>query len=186
MTISRYDQNVRRIILAGSIRDDMAAQFLESITAFERADMGAAITVYIDTYGGALRAALAIYDAMRICSCPVETIGIGKVMSAGALLLAAGDKGHRYLAPNTGVMIHQISGGVHGTVNEMSIVLDETKRLQDTYIELLSHHTGRTKTKISNDILADNYMDAKTAIQYGLADKILPYRRAPRTKKNGR
>jgi len=186
MTISRYDEHIRRIVLSGNIRDETAAQFLESITAFERADMGSAITIYIDTYGGALRAALAIYDAMRICSCPVETIGIGKVMSAGALLLAAGDNGNRYLAPNTGVMIHQISGGAHGTVNEMNIILEETKKLQDVYVELLARHTGKSIKKISNDIMADNYMTAQEAINYGLADKVLPYRRAPRTKKNGR
>lgn len=184
MTVSRYDEDIRRIIISGDIREDTAAKFLESLTAFERVDMAAAVTVYVDTYGGNLRAALAMYDAMRICACPIETVGIGKVMSAGALILAAGDKGHRYLAPHTGVMIHQVSGGVYGTVNEMDLVMQETKRMQDLYIELLSKHTGKAKSKIAKDIMIDNYMDSKAAIEYGLADKIVPYRKTTKTTKS--
>jgi ATP-dependent Clp protease, protease subunit len=177
MGVSHYNDQIRRIILSGEIREETAAGFLEQMTALERVDMDAPITVYIDTYGGNVRAALAMYDMMRICACPIETVGIGKVMSAGVLLLAAGDKGNRYLTSNCGVMIHQISGGIFGTVSEMETNVKETQYLQELYVSILSKHSGVPKTKILKDMQIDNYMTAKQAIQYGVADLILPSRK---------
>ena len=83
MSISPLHEAVRRIVLTGSIREDSSAQFLEQITALEYLDSSRVITVYVDTYGGNVDAAMSIYDAMRICKCPIRTVGIGKVMSAG-------------------------------------------------------------------------------------------------------
>ena len=186
MAISRYDESVRRIIMSGDIREGTTGQFLEQMTAFERADANAPITIYIDTHGGSLRAGLAIYDIIRMCACPIETIGISKVMSAGALILAAGDKGSRYLTPHTGVMIHQISNGVHGTVQEMEIVMEETRRQQAMYVKILSKHTGKSQNRISKDMMVDFHMSATEAIEYGLADKITPHRRAKRSSKKAK
>jgi len=183
MGISDYKSDIRRIVLTGDVRGEMAAEFLEQMTALERRDMDAPITVYIDTYGGNVRAALAMYDMIRICACPVETVGIGKVMSAGALLLSAGDTGHRYITPNCGVMIHQVSGGVYGTVSEMEIDMQETKQLQDKYVSLLAKHCGKAKSKILKDIQIDKYMSAKEAIEYGLVDHIMPSRRVAKPKR---
>jgi ATP-dependent Clp protease protease subunit len=177
MGVSHYNEQIRRIVLSGEIREETAAVFLEQMTALERTDMEAPIAIYIDTYGGNVRSALAMYDMMRICACPIETIGIGKVMSAGVLLLAAGDKGRRYLTSSCGVMIHQISGGVFGTVAEMETNIKETQYLQELYIDILSKHSGAPKTKIKKDMQLDNYMTAKQAIQYGVADFVLPSRK---------
>ena len=177
MGVSHYNDQIRRIILSGEIREEMTAGFLEQMTALERVDMDAPIAIYIDTYGGNVRAALAMYDMIRICACPIETVGIGKVMSAGVLLLAAGDRGSRYLTSNCGLMIHQISGGVFGTVSEMETNIKETQYLQNLYAGILSKHCNVPKNKIVKDMQTDNYMTAKQAIQYGIADMILPSRK---------
>lgn len=176
--ISQMNEQLRRIVLSGNIREDTAAVFLEQITALEAIDMAKPISVYIDTYGGNLDAALSIYDAMRACCCPIVTIGIGKVMSAGVLLLAAGDKGNRFITQNTRVMIHEVSGGTVGPISEMENSIAESRRMQDIYATLLASDTGVSKQKILQDMLHnDNYMSAEEAVKYGIADKMVPTRK---------
>jgi ATP-dependent Clp protease protease subunit len=174
--ISGLNEQLRRIVLSGDIRQDMAAQFLEQITAFECIDHDRSITIYIDTYGGSIDSALFMYDVLKSCYCPIVTIGIGKVMSAGVLLLAAGDKNKRYITENTRVMIHEVSGGTVGTVSEMDVSVKESKRMQRIYAKLLSDETGKSKTQITKDMKADYYMSAKEAVEYGIADLIVPVR----------
>ena len=164
---------VRRIIISGSIRETSAYKFLEDITALEHLDNSKLITIYIDTYGGSVDSAMLIYDAMQICVCPIRTIGIGKVMSAGSLILASGNKNNRFITKNTRVMIHQISGGMSGTISDMDIEFKEKCRLQDQYATIMAKHTGHNKKQIIKDLSTDRYMTATEAINYGLADKVL-------------
>lgn len=175
--ISQLNEQLRRIVLSGTIREDSAAQFLEQITAFEYVDITKPITVYIDTFGGSVDAALLMYDAIKACACPVVTVGIGKVMSAGVLLEAAGEKGSRFITENTRVMLHEVSGGAFGPISEMEVSIAETRRLQDIYLELLAKDTGQTKQKILKDIGKDFYMSAAEAVKYGIADKVVPTRK---------
>jgi len=177
MAINNFHEQLRRIVLSGAIKEDTGAAFLEQMTALEYIDHTKPITIYIDTYGGSVDAALLMYDCMRTSSCPINTVGIGKVMSAGVLLLSAGDKGYRFVSPNTRIMIHEISGGSMGTVSEMETSVAEIKRMQDIYITLLAKHTGQTKAKVLKDMQGDNYMSANQAIKYGIADKVFPSRK---------
>ena len=172
--ISVMNEQLRRIVLTGTIREDTSAQFLEQITALECIDVTKTITIYIDTYGGSAHAAMSIYDAMRSCNCPITTVGIGKVMSAGVLILAAGDKGNRFLTENARVMIHEVGGGVRGSKSEMEVEIEETKRLQDMYVNLLVLHAGVNKEKLEKDMSKIRYMSAKEAKKYGLADVVVP------------
>ena len=171
------NEQLRRIVISGSMKEDTAAHFLEQVTALECTDMSKPISVYIDTYGGSLDAALCMYDAMKACCCPIVTVGIGKVMSAGVLLLAAGDKGHRFITQNTRVMVHEVSGGTFGPVSEMENTVAETRRMQDVYVELLAGDTGTKKTKIIKDMQAETYMSAEETVAYGIADKVVPTRK---------
>lgn len=182
-SLSPIHEQIRRIVLSGTIREDTAAMFLEQITAMEYSDVGRPISIYIDTYGGSVDAALLIYDAMRSCTCPIKTFGIGKVMSAGVLLLAAGDKGNRFITPNTRLMIHQVSGGAFGKSDELNVAVNEIFKLQDTYISLLSQHTDKSKSDIMKDIKTEKYMNAKEAIKYGIADFIIEPRKLTESKK---
>jgi ATP-dependent Clp protease protease subunit len=175
--ISQLNEQLRRIVLSGTIREDSAAQFLEQITAFEYVDITKPITVYIDTFGGSVDAALLMYDAIKSCACPVVTVGIGKVMSAGVLLLAAGERGTRFITENTRVMLHEVAGGAFGPISEMEVSIAETRRLQEIYLELLAKDTGQSKQKIQKDIVKDFYMSAAEAVKYGIADKVVPTRK---------
>jgi len=178
--ISQMNEQLRRIVLAGFIKEDTAAQFLEQVTALECTDMVKPISIYIDTYGGNVDAALCMYDTMKACCCPIVTVGIGKVMSAGVLLLAAGDKGNRFITENTRVMIHEISGGTFGPISELEHSLAESHRMQDVYVSLLMKDIGKTKTRILKDMNAEKYMSAAEAVKYGIADKLVPTRKTTR------
>jgi len=178
--ISQMNEQLRRIVISGSIKEDSAAHFLEQVTALECIDMAKPISVYVDTYGGSLDAALCMYDTMRACCCPMVTVGIGKVMSAGVLLLAAGDKGNRFITQNTRVMIHEVSGGAIGPISEMENTVAESRRQQEVYIGLLSSNTGVSKTKILKDMKVESYMSAEEAVAYGIADKMVPTRKVTR------
>ncbi|MFA5024102.1 MAG: ATP-dependent Clp protease proteolytic subunit [Patescibacteria group bacterium] len=176
--ISQLNENMRRIVISGTISEQSASMFLEQITAFEYMDIAKPVSIYIDTFGGCVDSALLMYDAMKSCCMPVVTIGIGKCMSAGVLLLAAGEKENRFVTPNCRIMIHQISGAVIGNMTEMQNSIDETKRLQDIYFDLLAKETGQVKSKIMNDISScDYYMSAQESIKYGIADKLVPFRK---------
>lgn len=174
------NEQLRRIVLSGFIKEDTSAQFLEQITALECIDMSKPISVYVDTYGGNLDAALCMYDAMKACCCPIVTVGIGKVMSAGVLLLAAGDKGNRFITENTRVMIHEVSGGMSGPISEMEISIAESRRMQEVYVALLSKDSGKIKSKIVKDMKRESFMSAVEAVKYGIADKLVPTRRITR------
>jgi ATP-dependent Clp protease protease subunit len=178
--ISQMNEQLRRIIVSGIIKDETAAQFLEQLTALECIDTGRAVSVYINTYGGSLDSALCMYDAMKVCCCPIVTVGIGKVMSAGVLLLAAGDKNNRFITENTRVMIHEVSGGTFGPVSEMENAILETMRMQEVYVELLSNDSGTSKNKILKDMKKESYMSAEEAVAYGIADKMVPTRKVVR------
>ena len=173
MSISAFNDHTRRIVLSGNIKEETASIFLEQISALEYCDVSKPITIYVDTYGGIVDAALSIYDAMSVCSCPIRTIGIGKIMSAGVLLLSAGDKGNRFITPNARVMMHQVSGGAAGTVKDIDIIAKEITRQQDVFIELLSKHTGKSKAQILTDICRDKYMTASEALHYGIVDFVV-------------
>ena len=176
--ISMMNEQLRRIVLSGNIGEDSAAAFLEQITALESLDISLPITVYVDTYGGSLAAASLIYDTIKTCACPVITVGIGKVMSAGVMILAAGDPGNRYITENTRVMIHEVSSGTHGSMSELDASVKETRYSQNTYVRLLADDTGNTKERILDDMAkGDFYMSAKESIKYGIADKIVPTRK---------
>ena len=191
--MSNFDSQCRRICVSGSIGEMAAHMFLEQLSAFEYASVQSPITLYINSYGGDVHAATAMFDAMKTCSCAITTIGLGAVMSAATLLLAAGDKGSRFVSENCRCMIHEVSGGAIGSLSELEGSVKEAKYLQSQYIKLLSKETGTKESKILADIQeGDLYMSAKEAIAYGLADMVVPVRKqskaskAAKTEKKGK
>jgi len=176
--ISGLNEQLRRIVLSGVLKEENASQFLEQITALECSDIGKPITLYIDTYGGSIDSALLIYDAIKACCCPILTVGIGKVMSAGVLLLAAGDPGNRFITQNTRVMMHEVAGGAIGSISDMEVNVVEMRRMQNLYVDLLSRDCEVPKSKIIKDMeQGDYYMSAEQAVKYGIADKMVPTRK---------
>lgn len=173
MSISNLYDDVRRIVITGPLCELTAVQFLDQITAMELRDPTQRIKIYINSYGGCVDSMVAIYDIMRSCRSPIETIGVGAIMSASVLLLAAGDKGMRSISKHSRVMIHQVAGSFRGTASEMAVNHNEMKRQQQLYIDLLALHTGKKTSQIKADMENEMYMTSDQAIKYNIADKVL-------------
>jgi len=138
---------------------------------------GEPIKLLISTPGGSASDMLSVYDAMRMVKtlCDVETVGLGKVMSAGVLLLAAGSKGHRKIGENCRVMIHGVAAGAGGHVSTLENELEEIKYTQDQYIKLLARETDMTVTYIKKLInkKINVYLTATEAVELGIADEVV-------------
>ena len=136
------------------------------------------IKVIISTPGGLVRESLALYDTIQMLKkdgAIVETIGCGKVMSAGTLLLSSGSEGHRYVTENTTLMIHDMSGGAGGTWPSVENQYEEMKRLRAQYMKLFKENTKLTKKQLENmlDEKVDQYIGVSDTIKYGVADHII-------------
>lgn len=131
------------------------------------------IHFYINSPGGHVYDALAVYDTMQFVKSPVYTYGIGMQASAAAFLLSSGDKGHRFLLPHATVMIHQPSSGTRGKVTDQEIDLKESLRVKRLLEEIMAKNTGQKPAKIHEDMERDKWLDAKEAKVYGLVDKVI-------------
>ena len=135
------------------------------------------IKFYISTYGGAADEMFAIYDVMNYVKRQgviIETVGLGKVMSAGTLLLAAGTPGHRKLGKHCRVMIHAVAGGSMGELHSIKNELEQMNVLQESYIQAMADETEMSKKQIQNLInrKVNVYLSASEAIEKGLADEV--------------
>ena len=135
------------------------------------------ITLYISTYGGNADEMFGIFDLLQEAQkkCVVETIGNGKVMSAGTLMLAGGTKGHRKIYKNCRVMLHQVSAGAVGPLFNIASEVEEIQQLQDKYINCLVSCTNLSKRKLKSLLneRVNVYLSAEEAVEYGLADEII-------------
>lgn len=146
------------------------------------------IILILSTYGGAIDEMFGLYDVMKYVKCPIITVGIGKVMSAGVLLLAAGVKGKRMIGRSTSVMIHPISSGMFGKIFDIINDADELKYKQQLMVDLLLKETqGKFKREELISIMnvqKDHYIHAEDAVRLGLADQIIGDTKDVPTKKN--
>lgn len=163
-----------RIIFIGSVIDDIDANLIVAQMLFlQNENKSAEISFYLNSYGGAVTAGLAIYDTMQFVQCDVATYCIGQAVSMAAILLAAGSKGKRYALPHSRIMLHQPWGGTRGTAADISIQAEEIMRLKTHLNEILVHHTGQPMQRIETDTDRDFYMGAREAKEYGLVDDVL-------------
>ena len=131
------------------------------------------IYFYINSSGGSVYDALAIYDTMQYVSNEIQTVGIGVQASAAAILLSSGTKGKRFLLPNSTVMIHQPSSGTRGKVTDQEIDLKEALRVKQLIEAIMVNNTGQKTAKIHADMERDFWMTADQAVKYGVADKVI-------------
>ena len=162
----------RIILLSGEINDDTAnviiAQllYLDSISNDD-------ISLYINSPGGSITSGMAIYDTMNFIKSDVSTICVGMAASMAAFLLSCGKKGKRYCLPNSEVMIHQPLGGVNGQATEIDIVAKRIINIRSKINSILAKNTKKNLKQIEKDTDRDYYMDANSALDYGIIDKIL-------------
>jgi ATP-dependent Clp protease protease subunit len=171
-----------RIIFIGEPIDDVTANLIIAQMIFlDAEDPKKDIKLYINSPGGGVTAALAIYDTMQFVRPDVSTVCIGQAASAAAVLLAAGAKGKRFSLPNTRVMIHQphIVGGIEGQVTDIEIQTKEVKRIKNQLNQILSNHTAQSMKKIEADTDRDFFMTPDEAKEYGLIDSVIKFDQNP-------
>ena len=135
------------------------------------------IDFYLSTYGGSADDMFALYDVMRTIreESPIHTLGLGKVMSAGVLLLAAGTKGQRRIAKNCRIMIHSVAAGNHGNIHDLTNELEAISDLQKMYARCLIEETDMTKSQLKKMLerKVNVYLSAEEAVKLGIADIIV-------------
>ena len=163
-----------RIIFLGTpINDQVANLIIAQLLFLEREDPDKGINLYINSPGGVISAGMAIYDTMNLIKSEVSTICIGMAASMATILLSGGQKGKRYVLPNSTVHMHQPMGGAQGQATDIEIAAREIIRLQDKIRTILSENTGQTYDKIARDTDRDYYLTAEQAVEYSLVDEIL-------------
>lgn len=163
----------------GEVTTDSANLLIAQLLYLESEDKEKEINLYINSPGGMVTAGLAVYDTMNYIKAPINTICMGMAMSFGAVLLAAGKKGHRYALPNSRIMIHQpllMGGGVTGQVTDIQIEAKELEKTKERLVEILAKHTGQTYDKVWADCERNCYMSAEEAKEYGLIDDVIKIR----------
>lgn len=166
--------NRDRIILLGSeIDEDVANIIIGQILILDAENPEKDITLYINSPGGSVYDGLAIYDTMQFVRSPISTVCIGQAASMASFLLAAGEKGKRYVLPHARVMIHQSMGGTRGQAIDIEIYAKELKRMERMMNESFSMHTGQTIEKIEKDVDRDFYMGAEETVAYGICDRVI-------------
>jgi ATP-dependent Clp protease protease subunit len=163
----------RVVMLDGEVNDQSASLITAQLLYLESVDPDADISLYINSPGGSVSAGMGIIDTMNLIKPDVVTIGCGMSASMGAVILASGAKGKRYVLPHGEVMIHQPLGGTQGQATDIVITAEHIKSIRKTINHILAEATGRDYDEIDKDTERDNYMSAQEAVDYGLVDAII-------------
>ena len=176
---------IRTVGLCGEVDEEKIAEVVSAfmllrnsgITQRNEAAINEPIEFVISTTGGSAHDMFTLYDIMRLTreDCEIVTVGLGKVMSAGVLLLAAGTKGQRRIGKNCRVMIHGVIGGHVGSIHNLENEMDEVRWTQEQYISVLADETDMTKSFLKKLIQrkVNVYLTAEEAVQYGIADEVV-------------
>jgi ATP-dependent Clp protease protease subunit len=169
----------RIIFLTGPFEDGMASLICAQLLFLESENPKKEISMYINSPGGQVSSALAIYDTMQYIRSPVSTVCMGMAASAGSLILAAGAAGQRVALPNARILIHQPSTGEagRGQASDIEIQAKEIARLRDWLEHTLADHTKKSVEEVRNDIDRDKILTASEALEYGLIDQVLTSRK---------
>lgn len=163
-----------RIIFLGEPIDDAVVNtVIAQLLFLDTENSSEDIKIYINSPGGSVTSAMALYDTIQHVKSDVSTIVIGQAASAAAVLLSAGTKGKRIALPNSRIMIHQVMGGMEGQQTDVEIQAREMLRMKNQINEILAKHTGQTVKKIEQDTDRDYFMTPDEAKKYGLIDKII-------------
>lgn len=163
----------RIIFIGGPIEDAMANAIIAQLLFLDAQNSKEDIKIYINSPGGVVTSALAIYDTMQYVKADVQTICVGLAASGAALLLNSGKKGKRYILPNSEVLIHQVMGGAQGQATDIDIHARHILKIKERLNKILAKHTGQKLDKVERDTERDYFMSAEEALAYGIVDKII-------------
>ena len=166
----------RIIFVTGGIDDHISSLICAQLLYLESENPKKEIAFYINSPGGIVTSGLAVYDTMQYVRPAVTTVCIGQAASMGSLLLAAGEKEHRFALPNSRIMVHQPSGGAQGQATDIEIqareILALRHRLNNIYVE----HTGKELKEIEDAVERDNFLSPQEAVEFGLIDEVVTKR----------
>ena len=163
----------RIIMVGGEIEPNMPNSIVAQLLFLESENPNADISMYINSPGGDVSAGWAIMDTMQYIKAPVSTIGMGLVASMGSVLLAAGERGKRFVLPNTQVMIHQPMAGAQGQITDMEIQLTQFQKNKKSLVKQMAEFTGRKEKEVFDAMERDNWMTPTEAKDFGLIDGVL-------------
>jgi ATP-dependent Clp protease protease subunit len=164
----------RIIFLGGPIIDPVTNSIIAQMLFLASQDPKKEIQLYINSPGGVLTSALAIYDTIQYVKCPVSTVCVGSAASGAAVLLAAGTKGKRFSLPNAQILLHQVAvSGVSGEAIEVEIAAKQIIKLKEKVNKILAKHTSQPLERIEKDTDRDFYLSAEEAKEYGMIDEVI-------------
>jgi ATP-dependent Clp protease protease subunit len=162
----------RIIWLAGPVNDRMSTVVQAQLMFMDNLEVRD-ITLHVDSPGGSVKSGLSIVDVMNYISSDIVTINTGMAASMGSILLGAGTKGKRYMLPNSRVMLHQVSTGASGNIQDIRRSIAEGEKYNDKLFGLLGQYTDKDPKQVMEDASRDLWLDAEEALAYGIVDGII-------------
>ncbi|HEX6536994.1 MAG TPA: ATP-dependent Clp protease proteolytic subunit [Gemmatimonadaceae bacterium] len=162
----------RTIVISGEITQRLAAGVIAQLLALS-AESDEPVTMFINSQGGHVEAGDTIHDLVGFIRAPVRMVGTGWVASAGALIYCSVPRESRFCLPNTRFLLHQPAGGAGGTASDIEIEAREILRMRERLNRLFSRATGQPLERIEEDTHRNFWLDAETAVRYGLAGKVI-------------
>ena len=174
VSMSVFDRLMMERIIwcAGPVNDRMSTIVQAQLMFLDQLSNGD-ITIHVDSPGGSVKSGLSMVDVMNYVKSDIITINTGMAASMGSILLGNGTKGKRFSLPNSKVMLHQVSAGAQGHVEDMKISIAEAEKYNDKLFQLLADFCGKTKKRVLADCNRDNWLDATEALKYGIIDEII-------------
>jgi ATP-dependent Clp protease protease subunit len=163
----------RILWLAGPVNDLMSTTVQAQLLFLSSVDKDKDITIYVDTPGGSVKSGLSMIDNMMLCDADIRTVNTGMAASMGSLLLGAGTKGKRASLKRSKVMLHQVSYGAGGNVQDVEIARAEAMKSNNELFELLGEFCGKDSKEVMNDATRDLWLNAKESLEYGIIDEII-------------
>jgi len=163
----------RILWVAGPVNDQMSTVVSAQLMFLDNLESNTDITMHVDSPGGSVKSGLSMVDVMNYISCDISTINTGMAASMGSILLGAGTKGKRYSLPSSKVMLHQVSAGAQGHVEDMKISLDEALKYNNKLFGMLADYCDKDVKQVLSDCNRDNWLDSEEALKYGIIDGIV-------------
>jgi ATP-dependent Clp protease protease subunit len=165
----------RRLFFSGGVGGESAAEAIRKLWYLELKDPGKPITFIISSPGGSIDAGFAIWDQVKMLTCPITTLCTGIAASMGSILSLCGERGRRFATPNCRIMIHQpaVHGYLQGHATDLEIHAREILKTRDKIIALYVEATGKDAAEIAKAIDRDTWLSAQEARDYGLIDKVV-------------
>jgi ATP-dependent Clp protease protease subunit len=161
-------------VIVNRFSEESASKFRKQVQEISHIDPSHPITIYIDSYGGEVYSLLSMIETLRQVPNPIITVCMGKAMSCGAVLLAMGD--HRFCGKDSQIMIHEMSAGAFGSIDDIKTEIKECDRLNARLMTIIAEKCGKTYAELKAVIVANGgrelYLDAKEAKAFGLVEQI--------------